>query len=57
MESHGISGSIRVTEATQRLLSEHFVMERRGDVQVKGKGQMTVYLLIGADPAGYYGLV
>ncbi|HEY9905679.1 MAG TPA: adenylate/guanylate cyclase domain-containing protein [Candidatus Sericytochromatia bacterium] len=47
MESHGIPGSIQVTEATYQRLKQHYVFEERGPVQVKGKGKMNCYLLKG----------
>ena len=47
MESHGIPGSIQVTEATYQRLKKHYVFEERGPVQVKGKGKMNCYLLKG----------
>jgi adenylate cyclase len=46
MESHAPDGAIQVTEQTYRLLSEHFEFERRPGVSVKGKGEMTTYLLL-----------
>jgi hypothetical protein len=46
MESHAPDGAIQVTEQTYRLLSEDFEFERRPGVSVKGKGQMTTYLLL-----------
>ena len=45
MESHGIPGAIQVTEATYSRLEGKFILEKRGPIQVKGKGQMTTYLL------------
>lgn len=47
MESHGLPGSIQVSEATHRLLRDEFVFEERGPVEVKGKGRMNVYILKG----------
>ena len=47
MESHGIPGSIQVTEETYRRLKKQYVFEERGFVQVKGKGKMNCYLLKG----------
>lgn len=45
MESQGISGEIQVTEATYLLLKDRFYFEKRGNIEVKGKGLMTTYLL------------
>jgi class 3 adenylate cyclase len=52
MESTGVPGRIQVTEATYALLRELFELEERGPIEVKGKGLMSVYLLVGprADP-------
>ena len=47
MESHGVPGSIQVTERTYRRLCETFVLEERGTVQIKGKGEMRTWLLVG----------
>jgi class 3 adenylate cyclase len=47
MESHGIPGSIQVTEATYKRLRKQFLFEERGLVQVKGRGKMNCYLLMG----------
>jgi class 3 adenylate cyclase len=49
MESHAPPGGIQVTERTQRRLSGAFRFERREHVDVKGKGLMTTYLLVGRD--------
>jgi len=51
MESHGIANSIQVTEATYHLIKESFILEKRGTIQVKGKGEMTTYLLIDRKPS------
>lgn len=47
MESHGIPGSIQVTEATYNRLRKEYIFEERGPIQVKGKGKMNCYLLKG----------
>ncbi|OCQ93359.1 guanylate cyclase [Oscillatoriales cyanobacterium USR001] len=47
MESHGMTGCIQMTAATYELLREKYYFEKRGTIQVKGKGYMTTYLLIG----------
>jgi len=47
MESHGIPGQIQVSEATRRLLERDWRLERRGTVQIKGKGEVTTWLLRG----------
>ncbi len=47
MESHGIPGSIQVSESTYKRLKTQYTFEDRGLIQVKGKGQMNCYLLKG----------
>jgi class 3 adenylate cyclase len=46
MESHAPPGAIQVTERTRARLGSGFVLERRDGVAVKGKGEMTTYLLV-----------
>ncbi|MGZ9166750.1 MAG: adenylate/guanylate cyclase domain-containing protein [Anaerolineales bacterium] len=45
MESHGASGTIQITQATHELIKDQFVCEPRGTVNVKGKGEMEVWLV------------
>ena len=47
MESHGLPGCIQVTVSTYERLKDKFKLEKRGVIQVKGKGEMTTYLLLG----------
>lgn len=47
MESHGIPGYIQVTQATYERLQDNYLFQKRGIIPVKGKGEMTTYLLIG----------
>ncbi|WP_375468752.1 adenylate/guanylate cyclase domain-containing protein [uncultured Nostoc sp.] len=47
MESQGLVGKIQVTEDTYKSLCDEFLFEKRGEIEVKGKGEMTTYLLIG----------
>jgi class 3 adenylate cyclase len=46
MESHGVVGAIQVSEATAALLGDDFELHAR-EVDVKGRGPQTTYLLIG----------
>ena len=48
MESQGTPGQIQVTRATYELLRDDFVLEPRGTVSVKGKGEMETWYLIEA---------
>ncbi|HEX6456718.1 MAG TPA: adenylate/guanylate cyclase domain-containing protein [Solirubrobacterales bacterium] len=50
MESHGVPGEIQVTERTYDRLCGRYQLERRGTIEVKGKGPMTTYLLLGRRP-------
>jgi adenylate cyclase len=47
MESHGSAGKIQVTEDARRALGDTFQFESRGTVDIKGKGAMELYYLIG----------
>jgi class 3 adenylate cyclase len=47
MESHGIPGSIQVTERTYLRLASEFEFEERGVIDIKGKAPMRTYFLIG----------
>ncbi len=47
MESHGIAGRIQVTDATRQRLSDPFLLEKRGIISVKGKGEMHTWFLNG----------
>ena len=46
MESHGLGGAVQITNATYELIKDEFVCEPRGTVNVKGKGEMEVWLVI-----------
>ncbi len=45
MESHGVVDEVHVTEATYERLRDRFELEARGAIQVKGKGEMSTYLV------------
>ncbi|HEV8355074.1 MAG TPA: adenylate/guanylate cyclase domain-containing protein [bacterium] len=52
MESHGLPGRIQVTEDVYIRLKDRYAFEARGSIEVKSKGRMPVYLLLGrAAPA------
>ena len=45
MESHGVSGRIQMTDSTRQRLGETFKFEKRGSIEVKGKGEMETWFL------------
>ena len=47
MESHSLPNRIQVSAATHLYLHEHFRLEPHGSVDVKGKGLMETYFLLG----------
>lgn len=47
MESSGLPGQIQLTTATYQQLKEKYRFERRGLTEVKGKGEMITYWLVG----------
>ena len=47
MESHGITGCIQVTAETYEILKDKYTFQKRGAIQIKGKGYMITYLLTG----------
>jgi len=47
MESHGVPGRVQVTAPVFRRLEGAFAFERRGVIEVKGKGPMETWFLLG----------
>jgi adenylate cyclase len=47
MESHAEPGTILVTERAHERLRDRYDLRLRGTIEVKGKGPMTTYLLVG----------
>jgi adenylate cyclase len=47
MESHGVPGRIHLSEATYELIRDDFECEPRGTIEVKGKGLMRTWFLVG----------
>ena len=45
MESQSLPGRIQVSAATRAALGDRFRLERRGIIEVKGKGMMETYFL------------
>lgn len=48
MESHSMPGKIQIGYSTYHLIRDEFVCEPRGIVEVKGKGKMATWFLVGA---------
>jgi len=47
MESSGEPGKIQVTEAVYHHLKDRYILDIRGTIPIKGKGDMTTYWLVG----------
>jgi class 3 adenylate cyclase len=47
MESHGMAGCIQVTEVTYQVLKDKFQFAPQKKIEIKGKGEMITYFLIG----------
>jgi adenylate cyclase len=47
MESHGLPGKIQITRTTWELVRDEFNCEMRGVVEIKGKGQVETWYLLG----------
>jgi len=47
MESHGVEGQIQVTEEVYKKIRSEYRFKERGIVNVKGKGELKTYFLIG----------
>lgn len=47
MESHGVAGAVQVAERTYELIKNDFVLEPRGTIEIKGKGEMRTWFLVG----------
>lgn len=45
MESHGVPGEIQVSQSVFDALNAAFIFKERGALDIKGKGQMQVYIL------------
>ncbi len=46
--THGLPGTIQVTERAYQRLASTFAFRERGIVEVKGKGPIRTYLLVGS---------
>jgi class 3 adenylate cyclase len=47
MESHGVPDRIHVTAAVEARLRGHYRFEPRGPIEVKGKGTVETFFLVG----------
>jgi guanylate cyclase len=47
MESHGQADCIQIAERTYELIKDDFNCEPRGIIDIKGKGKMRTWFLIG----------
>lgn len=45
MESQGIKGHIQVSDSVYTILKDNYLFKERGPIHIKGKGEMTTYLL------------
>jgi guanylate cyclase len=50
MESHGEAGAVQITDATHALVAHAFQCQDRGTIQVKGRGPMHVWHVVGRIP-------
>jgi guanylate cyclase len=49
MEETCPQNEIQVTEATQKILQDHYTFEKRPKVEIKGKGVIDTYILLGSN--------
>lgn len=47
MESQGTAGKIQITDQTYSLIKDEFECEQRGFIEIKGKGEMNTWFLLG----------
>jgi class 3 adenylate cyclase len=46
-ESTGVVGKVNITEATYEYVKDIFRCEYRGEIEMKGKGKMKMYIVLG----------
>ena len=47
MESQGLPGNIQITQSTYEQVKDKYILEARGAIEIKGKGEMQTYLVMG----------
>lgn len=47
LESHGTPGMIQISEATRLLIEDSFECEARGEIELKGRGNLPTWYLVG----------
>ena len=52
MESHGVPGRVQISGATYCRVQDAFECEPRGKIEVKGKGPIEAWLVVGARGGG-----
>ncbi len=52
MESHGIPGNIQISQTTYEKVKNKYILESRGLIEIKGKGEMQTYLVKGCPSWG-----
>jgi class 3 adenylate cyclase len=50
MESHGLPNRIQVSETTYELLKDRYAFGDPQEMDIKGKGPMRTYFLLGPEP-------
>ena len=50
MESRGINGRFQISEATRQAVGDEFQLEARGAIEIKGKGEMETFFVLGRNP-------
>ncbi len=51
MESHGVIGRVQCTAQVVEQLADRYDFEARGEISIRGKGPLSVWLLLGKKPA------
>jgi adenylate cyclase len=51
METTGVAGKIQISQSVYDHLKNQFVLEARGEIEVKGKGMMHTWFLLGRKPS------